>query len=213
MTEHAAREWIAANCNVSRETWARLEDFIALLAAENEVQNLVSRATLGDVWVRHIWDSAQLLRLADSPRTWLDLGTGAGFPGLIIAALSNARVTMIESRPKRVDFLRRAAEVLALPPETEIHCARVERVEPKAFDVISARAFAPLALLLPLASPFATSSTTWILPKGRSAASELEAAAPLWQGSFRVEPSLTDSEAGIIVAQGVARRAKGARRV
>lgn len=212
MTEAAAKEWIAEHCDVPRETWTRLDAFISLLTSENEVQNLVSRATLADVWTRHILDSAQLLRFSGGARTWLDLGTGAGFPGLIIAALAGARVTMIESRPKRVDFLRRAAEVLALPPETEIICARVERVAPRAYDVISARAFAPLATLLPLGQAFSTPETTWILPKGRSAASELEAASPLWQGSFRVEPSLTDSEAGIIVAQGVKRRAKGARR-
>lgn len=206
-----AEAWLTTHCDVSRETLQRLNRFVDFLATENQSQNLISRGTLDDVWTRHIWDSAQLLQFVSSPKTWLDLGTGAGFPGLIIAALSSARVTMIEARPKRVDFLRRAAEILELPPSTEIICSKVERVPPQPFDVISARAFAPLSILLRLGLPFSTSATRWLLPKGRSAASELEAEKPLWQGSFRVEPSLTDSEAGIIVADGVSRRAKGAR--
>ncbi|WP_106640390.1 16S rRNA (guanine(527)-N(7))-methyltransferase RsmG [Allosphingosinicella vermicomposti] len=207
-----AKSWLTEYCDVSRETFDALDRFVEFLSQENETQNLISRGTVGDIWARHVLDSAQLLRFASNPKTWLDLGTGAGFPGLIIAALSPARVTMIEARPKRVDFLRRAAEVLALPKNTEIICAKVERVSPQAFDVISARAFAPLSKLLPLALPFSKQDTFWLLPKGRSAASELEAEKPLWQGSFRVEPSLTDSEAGIIVAHGVSRRARGARR-
>jgi len=212
MNGDLGRAWVQEHCNVPRETLERLDAFIDLLAAENEIQNLVSKATLAQVWTRHIWDSAQLLRFAGDPRSWIDLGTGAGFPGLIIAALSKARVTMVEARPRRVDFLRRAADVLRLPASTEILCAKVEKVPARKFDVISARAFAPLDTLLPLGLPFSDSATRWILPKGRNAASELEAQRGLWHGTFRVEPSLTDSEAGIIVAQGVARKAKGARR-
>ncbi|QPQ54533.1 16S rRNA (guanine(527)-N(7))-methyltransferase RsmG [Allosphingosinicella flava] len=205
------RAWVERHCNVSRETLERMEAFVALLRSENEVQNLISRATLDSIWERHIWDSAQLLRFAPDAKSWIDLGTGAGFPGLIIAALSQAKVTMVETRPKRVDFLRRAADTLALSGKTQILCAKVERVPPRRYDVISARAFAPLHTILPLGLPFSDKGTTWILPKGRNAASELEAQAGLWHGFFRVEPSLTDSDAGIIVAQGV-QRAKGTRR-
>jgi 16S rRNA (guanine527-N7)-methyltransferase len=197
--------------NVSRETLGQLEDFVALLREENERQNLVSRNTLEEVWERHVLDSAQLLRFApESVESWLDLGTGAGFPGLVIAALSGARVTMIESRKLRVEFLARAARVLGAEERVEIICARVETVPARPFDVISARAFAPLDRLLTLGSRFSTDETRWILPKGRNAKSELEAAESLWQGVFRLEPSITDAEAGIIVAERV--RPKGKRK-
>jgi 16S rRNA (guanine527-N7)-methyltransferase len=212
MSDAVARQWMDEHLHVPRETWQRLDAFVALLREENEVQNLVSAATLDQVWSRHIWDSAQLLRFAPDAKSWIDLGTGAGFPGLIVAALSNAAVTMIEARPRRVDFLKRAADVLGLPSCTHIVCSKVERVAAARFDVISARAFAPLPSLLSLGLPFSDETTLWVLPKGRNAASELEAQQGLWQGRFRVEPSLTDSSAGIIVASGVACRSKGARR-
>lgn len=198
--------------DVPRETLSRLDAFAECLIAANDAQNLVSKATIPELWTRHILDSAQLLRFADKPESWLDMGTGAGFPGLIVAALSRAKVTMVEARPLRVEFLRRAAEILALPSSTEIICAKVERAPQNRFDVISARAFAPLGRLLSLGVPFSDASTLWVLPKGRNAASELEEQRPLWQGQFRVEPSLTDSEAGIIVASGVSKRGKGPKR-
>ena len=205
MTEDEAR----AALNVPRETLQRLEMFADLLREENERQNLVSRGSLDQLWARHIYDSAQLLRFAPAAATWLDLGTGAGFPGLIVAALHPARVTMVESRRLRVDFLRRAADLLGLAGKVEILCANAQAVPAAPFDAISARAFAPLDKLLTLAAPFSTSETVWILPKGRNAQTELEAARASWQGDFRLEPSLTDADARIIVGRGVHRRAKG----
>jgi len=197
---------------VPRETLRRLHAFAALLKAENERQNLVSRRSIDALWGRHIYDSAQLVRFAPADaRTWLDLGTGAGFPGLIVAALHEARVTMIESRKLRVDFLRRAAVLLGVDAKVEIVCARVESLPDAAYDVISARAFAPLDKLLALGERFSTAETVWILPKGRNANTELEAARASWQGSYRLEPSLTDADARIIVGRGVQRRAKGKR--
>jgi 16S rRNA (guanine527-N7)-methyltransferase len=203
MTEAEAR----AALDVPRETMKRLERLAAMLAEENERQNLVSSGSLSVLWSRHVYDSAQLVRLAPvGAETWLDLGSGAGFPGLIVALLHPARVTLVEARKLRVDFLRRAAEALEVADKVEIVGARIEAVAPSPFDVISARAFAPLDRLLTLASPFSTGSTVWILPKGRNAKSELEAARSSWQGDFRLEPSLTDDEAGIVVATGVSRR-------
>jgi 16S rRNA (guanine527-N7)-methyltransferase len=185
----------------------RLDAFDALLREENESQNLVSRASLSQLWVRHFADSAQLLRWATSPdATWLDLGSGAGFPGLIVAALHAGPVSLVEGRRLRADFLRRAAELLGVQAETQIIGSKVERIEPRAFHVISARAFAPLGRLLELGTRFSTSNTRWILPKGRNARSELEAVESSWQGEFRIEPSLTDPEGGIIVAEGVRRK-------
>ena len=212
MDEAAARRWLVDHCDVSRETLGRLQDFINLLADENERQNLVSRATMDAVWTRHIVDSAQLLRLAPTGEaTWLDLGTGAGFPGLIVALLHGGPVTMVEERKKRIDFLERAAAVLGVGNRCSIVASKVERMPPRPFDVISARAFAPLERLLTLGEPFTRSETRWVLPKGRNAKSELEAAESSWQGVFRIEPSITDAEAGIIVAEQVRRRGKGKR--
>ena len=202
---------IEAELGVPRETLERLQAFVGLLREENARQNLVSAASLDDVWSRHVLDSAQLLRLAPpDAHSWVDLGTGAGFPGLVVAALFPGQLTLVESRKLRVDFLHRAAEVLGVAERTEILCAKVEAVPARSFDVISARAFAPLDKLLRLGLPFSTAKTRWILPKGRNAQSELDAAHSSWQGDFRLEPSLTDPDAKIIVAEGV-RAAKGKR--
>ncbi|MBV8686660.1 MAG: 16S rRNA (guanine(527)-N(7))-methyltransferase RsmG [Alphaproteobacteria bacterium] len=198
--------------DVSRETLERLDAFVALLREENERQNLVSKASLDHLWERHILDSAQLVRWApDGARTWIDLGTGAGFPGLVVALLFDGETTLVEARRLRTDFLRRAAELLGIPEKVTILGAKVETVPARPFDVISARAFAPLQRLMELGSRFSTEETEWILPKGRNAKSELEAARASWQGELRIEPSLTDDEAGIIVGRGVRRKAKGKR--
>ena len=207
MTEAEARAWVERAVDVPRETMARLDAFAALLRVENARQNLVSSGSLDHVWARHIVDSAQLLRFAPSAEaSWVDRGTGAGFPGLIVAALHRGPVTLVEERRLRVEFLRRAAEVLGVQPE--IIGSRAERVPPRPFDVISARAFAPLPKLLALATGFSTTKTLWLLPKGRNAASELAALDSSWQGDFRLEESLTDPHAAIIVAEQVRRRAK-----
>jgi 16S rRNA (guanine527-N7)-methyltransferase len=200
MTEDEAQ----AALNVSCETMAALGRFVELLRSENSRQNLVSHGTLAAVWKRHILDSAQLLRFAPDAGDWIDLGTGAGFPGLIVATLRDqGSVTMVESRRLRVEFLQRAAEVLGVRERIEILCTRVETAIPRPYSVISARAFAPLDKLLRLGHAFSGPDSVWILPKGKNAQSELEGARSSWQGDFRIEPSVTDAEAGIIVAQGV----------
>ncbi|HEX8217288.1 MAG TPA: 16S rRNA (guanine(527)-N(7))-methyltransferase RsmG [Allosphingosinicella sp.] len=184
---------------------ARMDAFCAFLHSESDRQNLISRATLNLIWQRHIADSAQLLRWTPSPNaSWVDLGTGAGFPGLVVALLHRGEVTLVEERKLRVEFLRRAVEVLDVG--ATVVGRRAERVEAKPFDVISARAFAPLPRIFEIGSRFSTDKTRWILPKGRNARAELEAAQSSWQGEFRIEPSVTDPEAGIIVAEGVTRK-------
>ena len=211
MDEAAARAWVEREYDVPRETMKRFDDFAAYLREENERQNLVSRASLDHLWLRHMADSAQLLRFAPSPEaTWVDLGTGAGFPGLIVALLHCGPVTLVEERRLRADFLRRAAESLGVA--VEIITGRVERLPKRPFDVISARAFAPLDRLLRLGTGLSTTKTLWLLPKGRNAQSELEALDPSWQGDFRLEPSVTDVDARIIVAEGVRRAGRGTSR-
>ncbi|MDQ8757033.1 16S rRNA (guanine(527)-N(7))-methyltransferase RsmG [Sphingosinicella sp. LHD-64] len=204
MEEEEARTWVAETFDVPRETLVRLNAFLDLIRAENEHQNLVSKASLDQLWSRHIADSAQLLRFTPSPTaSWLDLGSGSGFPGLVVAALHQGPVTLVEERRLRVEFLQRAADLLGV--QVEILGTKAERVPPRPFDVISARAFAPLPRLLDLATGFSTTKSLWVLPKGRNAQSELEALDPSWQGDFRLEQSVTDPEARIIVATGVRR--------
>jgi 16S rRNA (guanine527-N7)-methyltransferase len=133
----------------------------------------------------------------------------AGFPGIIVAVLSDHAVTLAESRTKRVQFLRAVIDSLALSGKAEVQGSRVETMAEAKFDIISARAFAPLDRLFALAMRFSREETTWLLPKGRNAITELEAARASWQGDFRIEPSLTDPDAAILVAHAV--RPKGRR--
>jgi len=212
-TEAEAEDWLRKTFDdVPRETWERLECFQAFLRDESGKQNLVSTPTLANFHLRHVADSAQLIEQATGPsQRWLDLGSGAGFPGLIVALFSRHHVTLVESRRLRVDFLSRATELLGLGTRVEIKGASLERVPPSPFDVISARAFAPLPRLLDLAHSFSTEKSRWVLPKGRSAQSELEQVRDAWQGDFRLVASLTDPNARIIIAEGVARRAAPAR--
>lgn len=212
MTEDEARTWIRAH--VPRETEDRLVRLVELVLDEMPRQNLIAASTADHIWARHIVDSAQLVALAGTARSWIDLGSGAGFPGIVAALMiPTLRMTLVESRRKRIDFLVLLAESLGLADRVTVAGKRLEMLEQSQHDVISARAFAPLDRLLPLAHRFSHRETRWLLPKGRSAASELEAVRGSWQGDFRIEPSRTDSEAAIIVATQVqpAGRAKGLR--
>ena len=156
MTDEEVRDWLVRHFDVSRETMARLEAFGAAVIAENERQNLISSATIPHIWSRHILDSAQLLRLGPkidpSHPSWLDLGTGAGFPGMIIAILAELPLILVESRRKRFDFLVDQASSLGLT-NVRVHCGRLETLETFPVGTISARAFAPLAKLYPPVFP------------------------------------------------------------
>lgn len=203
MIEDEARAWLKSNHDVSRETWERLEGFIALLMEEMPRQNLISKASADHIWSRHIVDSAQLLRLAPQEKSlWLDLGTGAGFPGMVAAILSNHEVQMVESRSRRVAFLNRVITELDLEGRASVQGSRLEKVASIPVDVISARAFAPLDRLIALSHRFSTEKTVWLLPKGKNAVRELTALPPKQQKLFHVEQSLTDPEAGILVGKG-----------
>ena len=198
--EAEARAWLTGLAEWDQAASERLEMLATMLVEENQQQNLVSAASLGSVWQRHILDSAQLLgyvpRETSSP--WLDLGTGAGFPGLVIAALRpETEVVMIESRARRVEWLERARVAMALGNASVIW-QPLEKVPSRQFRVISARAFAPLPKLLTLSARFSTVATTWLLPKGRSARQELLDLTG-WKHMFHVEQSLSDAEAGVIV--------------
>jgi 16S rRNA (guanine527-N7)-methyltransferase len=135
--------------------------------------------------------------------SWIDIGSGAGLPGIVVACLVEGTVTLAEPRRLRADFLHKAVESLQL--RAKIVCAKAERVEGK-FEVITARAVAPLGELLKISQHLSTRKTVWALPKGRKATAELAEARRAWQGVFHVEPSVTDEDSGIIVATGVRER-------
>ena len=201
-TADQARDWITALPEGDSVAMERLELLVAMLTEENERQNLVAAASLASVWRRHIADSAQLLAHVprDESSPWLDLGTGAGFPGLVIAALRpECEVIMVESRGRRAEWLERARIAMGLD-RARVVGSRLEQVETIEVQVISARAFAPLDRLLTLSARFSTNDTLWLLPKGRSALQELELIRG-WQHMFHVEQSLTDAEAGVIVGK------------
>ena len=199
-SEESARRFVAELGD--KAALDRLDRLAAALIEENLRQNLISRASQDQIWRRHIADSAQLLHYVppETGSAWLDLGTGAGFPGLVIAALRPQQpVILVESRARRVEWLSRMVRELDLE-QCNVEGKRLELVAPFEASVISARAFAPLAKLLRLSAPFSTRATTYLLPKGRSAAQELAELPAKSRRMFHVEQSLTDPDAGIIVS-------------
>jgi 16S rRNA (guanine527-N7)-methyltransferase len=204
MREQDAKDWLQTQFSVSRETWGRLEAYVAILLEEMEQQNLIAESTRPHIWARHIVDSAQLIPLASTAEDglWIDLGSGAGLPGIVVAILTDRPVQMVESRRKRIDFLNRLVTELGLDRAT-VFGGRVEMVPTTQAAVISARAYAPLPRLFESALHLSSKKTTWVLPKGRNAQNELEAATRTWQGVFHVERSVTDADSAIIVAHAV----------
>jgi 16S rRNA (guanine527-N7)-methyltransferase len=186
---------------VSRETFEKLETYVALLREESRRQNLISASSLDRAWERHILDSAQLVRFEPGPgASWADIGAGAGLPGIVVACLIEGPVTLIEPRKLRAEFLHKVVDALGL--NASVATAKAERVE-GSFDVITARAVASLPQLLKISLHLSTGKTVWALPKGRSAQSELVEARRTWQGVFHVERSVTDDDSYIVVATGV----------
>lgn len=209
VSDAEARAWLSTKSGADEPALERLELLVMALRTENQRQNLVASASLDHVWQRHIADSAQLLfvsrgTLPEGP--WLDLGAGAGFPGLVIAVLEPKRpVTLVDSRRLRTDWLLRAVAALGLQ-NVEVVLSRVEDLPARTWAVISARAFAPLERLLDVSARFSTPETVWLLPKGAKAQHELDALAADWSHVFHVEQSLTDPSAGIITGRLLGRK-------
>jgi len=192
-------EEFAAATNVSRETLSRLKAYVGLLEDWNSRHNLVSPGSLADVWRRHVWDSAQLLRfLPENTQTIADLGSGAGFPGLVLAELlrDRARVTLFEATAKKCAFLQEVGDRLGLNPK--IRNTRMEDVERLPFDVVTARACAPLTKLLGYAQNFANADTVCLFLKGQNVGSELTDAHKSWKMNLQQHPSLTDPSGCIL---------------
>lgn len=188
--------------NVSRETQEKLELLERELRRWQAIKNLVGPATLDQIWDRHIVDSLQLLDLAPEARTWLDLGSGAGFPGLVLAiagAERGLKIHLVESNSRKCAFLRHIARLTGAA--ATVHEARLETVIPDFIgkaDVVSARALASLTMLLEWTEPLLKAGTIGLFPKGRDAEIELTEARKRWTFEADILPSRTDSEARIL---------------
>jgi 16S rRNA (guanine527-N7)-methyltransferase len=195
--------------NVPRGTFDKLVAFSELLQIENDQQNLISRASVDHLWERHILDSAQLVRFAPRPdSSWLDVGAGAGLPGIVLAVLSEGPVRLVEPRRLRADFLERCVADLDLGSRVAVEATRISAAR-GTVDCLTARAVASVDRLFAMAGHLAAPHTRWVLPKGRSGRKELAEAEVQWQGQFRTEASLTEADAVIVVAQAVRRKPKG----
>lgn len=227
-------EDFAAAFGASKETVDRLAAYAALLRQWQQTINLVAPSTLDDVWHRHFADCAQVLSIASCARTWVDLGSGAGFPGLVVAVLLAApsprlqgedrgqgqpqgatpRVTLIESNTRKCAFLREVVRKTGISSRVpvEILSTRIEQAATQASlrapDVVSARALAPLSKLLDLAAPLFGARTVGLLLKGQDAQAELRAAEKTWDFNAELVASRTDPGGRIIVIRNLAPKAK-----
>jgi 16S rRNA (guanine527-N7)-methyltransferase len=188
--------------DVSRETVERLETHVALLSKWNPRINLVAASTLAEVWTRHVADSAQLWRLRPpGARLWLDLGSGAGFPGLVVAALAAEQapyltVRLVESNARKAAFLATVAHEAGLLAEVLVE--RWQRLPPQAADVVSARALAPLAELLAASEKHRRPGGVGLFPKGETVHKELAEASVRWRFDHKLTPSRTEPRAAIL---------------
>lgn len=204
MTEDEARDWLTSSLDVSRETLECLAAYAALVEAEQANQNLVSASTLPHFWARHIVDSAQLIVLAGDRAccSWLDIGSGAGIPGIVIAILTDAPVILVEPRARRAAFLVDAANALNLTNIRVAACS-VEKLVAEPVDIVTARAVAALPSLVARASRFARKETLWLLPKGKSAKAELESLPKAWHGVWSTQQSVTDPESYVLIGRNI----------
>ena len=193
---------------VSRETLDRLKAFAGRLITWNKKKNLIGRSTEPDLWHRHMLDSAQIFPLLpDGARVLVDLGSGAGFPGLVLAIMGVPEVHLVESDQRKAAFLREVAQATATP--VTVHAARIENLVPFSADVVTARALAPLTDLLALSAPFLTPKTRCIFSKGQNVEGELTDAHQRWRITVDQRPSRTDPRGTILCIAEVRRVQSG----
>jgi len=204
-----ARDPFLAERNVSRETEDRLLAFADLLGKWTRKINLISKSSTSDIWERHILDSVQIYDLAPNTFSlWLDIGSGGGLPGVVVAALAaqfapDARIAMIESDQRKAAFLRTALRELGL--SGDVLADRIDAVPPMGGGVLSARALAPLDQLLAFAENHLKPGGTAIFPKGKTAEQEIADASTNWLFQIEKHASMTDAEARILVIKDIKR--------
>lgn len=184
-------------CQINQSQINKIEDFVLLLLKENDNFNLVGKSTLPDLWQRHILDSAQVLRFIDDKNKKIaDIGTGAGFPGMIISLLGCKEIHLVEKAFRKCEFLRKAK--LLSPNRVFVHQAKLEELEGQKFDIITSRALASLDKLLEYSQTFLKADGYGLFLKGKNLEAELEEAKKLFDFSYELFPSLTSSESNII---------------
>lgn len=186
----------ASALDVSRETIERLEVFEALLRRWQKTINLVSASALDDVWRRHFLDSGQLCRLMPGVKAVVDIGSGAGFPGLVVAIISGVRVTLVEADNRKAAFLREASRETGA--DTEVVAGRAETAPATPAEAVTARAVAPLTRLLPLAEPWLQPGGRCYFLKGGAVEDELTDASRIWDIEYDMVPSLSDPSGAIL---------------
>lgn len=210
----ATPERFKAEFGVSRETIEKLATYEAMLKRWQKTINLVAPSTLPQIWHRHFADSAQLWHLRPpEARTWLDLGSGAGFPGLVIAILASegggTRHTLIESDSRKAAFIREVARATGVV--VDILCMRIEipetRVKVGEINCVTARALAPLPRLIELADPYFGPATAGMFSKGREVAMEIEQARQDWDFEAELVPSVTDPQGSVLLLKSLKRKA------
>lgn len=195
--------------DVSRETFDRLEAYVALMTKWNAAINLVSQSTISDIWTRHILDSAQIYELApDNPNMWCDLGSGGGLPALVVAIMAKGAgadllVGCIESDLRKATFLRTVARELDL--KLSVHSERIEKAKPQDADVLSARALAPLNVLCSFAERHLKPGGVAIFPKGENYRQEIDEALENWSFQLDTYPSKTHPCAVILKIKEISR--------
>ncbi len=204
-----AKELKGLGLNVSRETLQRLESYAALLVKWQARINLVGPATLPDLWRRHFLDSAQLAPLLPTPGgTLVDLGSGAGFPGLVLAIMTDWRVHLVDSDQRKCAFLRQVALDCGVLERVTIHAKRIEQVTGIAADVVTARACAPLVDLLGLAAPILADGGQCLFLKGAQVEEELTAAERRWTMRLERRASISDPAGSLLVISGLKRKSQ-----
>ena len=201
LSESSAQALLLSSTGASRETLDRFRVYQALLEKWAPRINLVGASTLPSFWSRHILDSAQILPLAPaSALSWVDFGSGAGFPGLVLAALlrdrPNSSVRLIEASAKRCAFLREAAR--AMEVQVEIIQAKAEDVTPNPSDVVTARAFTSLERLIAYAVPWLHDQSQALFPKGEEIQAEITQASTQWEFQSIIYPSISDSRGCVV---------------
>lgn len=201
------REAFLQEFPVSRETLEKLDCYFELLSAWNSRINLISKGTLKDAWQRHFADSAQLFGIPAGQGSWVDLGSGAGFPGLVIAILADEsgayQVTLVESDQRKAAFLRAVSRELGL--KVTVLADRIEEVKPQNAEVVSARALAPLTKLLEYAQTHLSADGLALFPKGEKADAEIAEALEQWHFRCEKHPSITDARSSILSIGGIQR--------
>lgn len=204
MDKEEIKEVLFNRYDVSHETFKRLEDFVSLLQKWSRVHNLVSNSEQNNLWGRHVLDSAQLVSFVSAHNIVLDIGSGSGFPGVILALLSSANIILVERNKKKSVFLSEAKRILC--PNLIVKNAPVEETRFDKVDTITARGVAKVSHLLRCSAPYLKQNIKFLLLKGKEWGRELDEAKEQWDFSCQIKDSITDQEGKILILSDIQKK-------